>query len=187
MDTLMAARWSRDRDIFTTRCNERGVGVLVQSADSNDTLQIAQAENLLTQGIQCLVVIPHNARSCATLVDAAHKMGVPVPSYDGLILNLDLDAYVSFDNIKVGEMQASELVPLKPRGNYVLMGGAPTDYNAVLFRKGQRMVLDPLVRKGDIKIVGDPWANDWLAVNALKNMEDILTRTGNQVNAVVDS
>jgi D-xylose transport system substrate-binding protein len=187
MDTLRAARWAHDRDIFTQKCNEQGVGVLVQSADSNDALQNSQAENLLTQGIKCMVVIPHNAKSSATIVESAHKMGVPVLSYDRLILDSDVDAYVSFDNIKVGEMQASTLVKLKPTGNYVLMGGAPTDYNAILFRKGQTNVLDPLVKKGDIKIVGDQWADDWLAVNALKKMENILTKNDNKVDAVVDS
>jgi D-xylose transport system substrate-binding protein len=187
MDTLRAARFTHDRDILTAKCNERGVGVLVQCADSNDTLQNSQSENLLTQGIKCLVVIPHNAKSCASIVKAAHDMGVPVLSYDRLILDSDVDAYVSFDNVKVGELQASTLVHLRPKGNYVLMGGAPTDYNAILFRKGQRNVLDPLVKKGDIKIVGDQWADDWLPINALKKMENILTRNNNQVDAVVDS
>jgi D-xylose transport system substrate-binding protein len=187
MDTLRAARWAQDRDVFTAKCKEQGIEVLVQAADSNDALQNSQAENLLTQGIKCLVVVPHNAKSSATIVDAAHKMGVPVLSYDRLILDSDVDAYVSFNNVRVGEMMASTLVKLKPKGNYVLMGGAPTDYNAILVRKGQRNILDPLVAKGDIKIVGDQWSNDWLAVNALKNMENILTRTNNQVDAVVDS
>ena len=83
-------------------------------------------------------------------------------------------------------MPAGSLVKLKPKGNYVKMGGAPTDYNAKLLRIGQDHILDPLVKKGDIKIVGDQWSNDWLAVNALKNMENILTRTKNKVDAVVD-
>jgi D-xylose transport system substrate-binding protein len=187
MDTLRAARWAQDRDVFVKNCEAQGYKVLVQSAESNDSLQNSQAENLLTQGIKCLVVIPHNAKSCATIVTAARKMGVPVVSYDRLILDSDVNAYVSFDNIKVGELQAGFLVKLKPKGNYVKMGGAPTDYNAKLLRIGQDKILDPLVRKGDIKIVGDQWSNDWLAVNALKNMENILTQNKNKVDAVVDS
>ncbi len=187
MDTLRAARWAQDRDLFSKRCEELGAKVLVQSAESNDALQNSQAENLLTQGVACLVVIAHNAKSCASIVEAAHKAGVPVLAYDRLILDSDVDAYVSFDNVKVGELQAGELVRRRPKGRYVLMGGAPTDYNAILLRKGQRNVLDPLVKKGDIKIVGDQWSDDWLAVNALKNMENILTANQNQVDAVVDS
>lgn len=187
MDTLRAARWSKDRDIFTAKCNEMGVGVLVQSCESNDTLQISQSENLLSQGIQALVVIPHNDKSCATIVESAHKMGVPVLAYDRLIANCDLDLYVSFDNVRVGELMAQKLTQLKPKGNYVLMGGAPTDHNAILVRQGHMKGLEPFIKRGDIKIVGDQWSNDWLAVNALKNMENILTQNNNNVDAVLDS
>jgi D-xylose transport system substrate-binding protein len=187
MDTLRGDRWAKDRDLFTAKCNELGVGVLVQSANSDDSLQVTQAENLLTEGVNVLVVIPHNDKSCATIVEAAHKVGVPVLAYDRLITNCDLDMYVSFDNVKVGELQAGYLAQRRPKGNYVLMGGAPTDHNALLVREGQVKVLKPYIDRGDIKIVGDQWSNDWLAINALKNMENILTRTRNQVDAVVDS
>jgi D-xylose transport system substrate-binding protein len=187
MDTLRGDRWAKDRDLFTSKCNELGVGVLVQSANSNDALQITQSENLLSQGIKALVVIPHNDKSCATIVESAHKMGVPVLAYDRLIANCDLDLYVSFDNVKVGELMAETLTRLKPKGNYVLMGGAPTDHNAILVREGHQKGLEPFVKRGDIKIVGDQWSNDWLAINALKNMENILTQNNNQVDAVLDS
>jgi len=159
----------------------------VQAANSNDALQNSQAENLLTQKVDVLVVVPHNGKSAATIVEAAHKAGVPVMSYDRLILDSDVDLYISFDNVKVGELQADYLVKRVPTGNYVLIGGAPTDNNAKLFRQGQMNVIGPLVKKGDIRIVGDQWANDWLPVEALKIMENSLTRNHNQVNAVVVS
>ena len=187
MDTLRAARWVKDRDLFTEECNKRGVGVLVQSCESNDALQISQSENLLSQGIQALVVVAHNDKSCATIVESAHKLGVPVLAYDRLIANCDLDIYVSFDNVRVGELMAEKLTALKPKGNYVLMGGAPTDHNAILVREGHMKGLGPFLKRGDIKIVGDQWSNDWLAVNALKNMENILTQNNNRVDAVLDS
>ncbi len=187
MDTLRAARWGKDRDLFTKKCNELGVGVLVQSAESNDALQITQSENLLSQGIKLLVVVPHNDKSCATIVEMAHKMGVPVLAYDRLITGCDLDMYVSFDSVKVGELMANYVTRLKPKGNYVLMGGGPTDHNAILVREGHNKGLAPFIKRGDIKIVGDQWSNDWLAVNALKNMENILTQNNNKVDAVLDS
>jgi D-xylose transport system substrate-binding protein len=84
-------------------------------------------------------------------------------------------------------MMAEALVKRRPKGNYALMGGAPTDHNAVLLRKGQMNVLNPYVKRGDIKIVGDQWSENWLAANALRNMENILTRNANKVDAVVDS
>ncbi len=134
-----------------------------------------------------LVVAPHNAKTTATIVEAAHKLKVPVIAYDRLILDSDVDLYISFDNVKVGELQAEYLVKRKPTGNYVLIGGAPTDNNARLFRDGQMNILKPLVDKGDIKVVADQWAKDWQPVEALKITENALTKNNNQVDAVVAS
>jgi D-xylose transport system substrate-binding protein len=187
MDTLKEERWQRDRDLVVARGKELGAEVLVQAANGDDARQNAQAENLLTQGVDVLLVAPHNGKTAAVIVESAHKAGVPVIAYDRIINDSDLDLYISFDNVRVGELQADYIVKRVPKGNYVLIGGAPTDYNAVLFRKGQMNILQPLVDKGDIKIVSDQWAKDWQAVEALKIMENALTRTGNKVDAVVAS
>jgi len=187
MDTLKEERWQRDRDLVVARGKELGAEVLVQAANGNDALQNSQAENLLTQGVDVLLVAPHNGKTAAIIVESAHKAGVPVIAYDRIINDSDLDLYISFDNVRVGELQSDYIVKRAPRGNYVLIGGAPTDYNAVLFRKGQMNIVQPLVDKGDIKIVSDQWAKDWQAVEALKIMENALTRTGNKVDAVVAS
>jgi len=187
MDTLKEERWQRDRDLFVKHAEAAGAKVLVQAANSDDALQNAQAENLLTQGVQVLVVVPHNAKTTATIVESAHKMGVPVIAYDRLIRDSDLDYYISFDAERVGELQAEYAVKHKPKGSYVLIGGAPTDNNAVLVREGQMKVLKPAIDKGDIKVATDQWAKDWQPVEALKIMENALTRANNQVDAVVVS
>src|SRR6266850_671994 len=187
MDTLKEERWQRDRDLFVERAKELGADVLVQAADSDDKVQTQQAENLLTQGVNVLVVIPHNGEIAASIVEASHRQNVPVVSYDRLIRNSDPDLYVSFDNEKVGELQARYLIERAPRGNYVLIGGAPTDNNATLFRKGQMNVLKPAIDRGDIKIVADQWARDWLASEALRHTENALTQAHNNVVAVVAS
>ena len=187
LDTLREERWQRDRDEFVRRAEELGAKVLVQAANNNDALQNSQAENLLTQGVDVLVVAPHNSETSATIVEAAHKAGVPVIAYDRLIRNSDVDLYISFDNFRVGQLQAGYAVERKPSGNYVLIAGAPTDNNAHMYRDGQLSVLQPYVDRGDITIVVDQWANDWLASEALKIMENALTRNNNQVAAVVVS
>src|SRR5438067_8311208 len=71
MDTLQQERWQRDRDAFVHRAQELGAEVLVQSADGNDSMQVQQAENLLTQGVDVLVVVPHNSKIAASIVDSA--------------------------------------------------------------------------------------------------------------------
>ena len=102
MDSLQLERWQRDRDLFTRRAQELGAEVLVQSADGNDSVQVRQAENLLTQGVDVLVIVPHNGEIAGSIVDSAKQQHVPVLSYDRLIRNSDVDFYVSFDNVKVG-------------------------------------------------------------------------------------
>lgn len=185
MDTLKEERWHRDRDLLVQRAQELGAEVLVQAANGNDALQNSQAENMLTQGVDVLLVAPHNGKTAAMIVEAAHRAGVPVIAYDRLINDSDVDLYVSFDNERVGEMQAEYLVARKPTGNYVVIGGAPTDNNAHLYHEGEMKVLAPYVSRGDIKIVADQWARDWLAVEALKIMENALTTNANRVDAVV--
>jgi D-xylose transport system substrate-binding protein len=187
MDTLKEERWQRDRDIFVARAKELGAEVLVQAANGDDKVQTQQAENLLTQGIDVLVVIPHNGEITASIVEAAKRQNVPVIAYDRMIRNSEPDLYISFDNEKVGELQARYLLERAPKGNYVLIGGAPTDNNATLFRKGQMNILKPAIDHGDIKVVADQWARDWLASEALRHTENALTQANNNVVAVVVS
>src|SRR5215831_20070611 len=185
MDTLKEERWHRDRDLLVRRAGELGAEVLVQAASGNDALQNSQAESMLTQGVDVLLVAPHNGKTAAVIVEAAHRARVPVIAYDRLINDADVDLYVSFDNERVGQMQAEYLAARRPKGSYVVIGGAPTDNNAHLYHRGQTNVLEPYVARGDIAIVADQWARDWLASEALKIMENALTRAQNRVDAVV--
>jgi D-xylose transport system substrate-binding protein len=89
--------------------------------------------------------------------------------------------------MRVGEMQAEYAVAHKPKGNYILIAGAPTDNNAHLYHDGQMKVLKPFIDRGDIHVVSDQWANDWQPLEALKIMENALTRNRNRVDAVVVS
>ena len=187
MDTLKEERWQRDRDLLVKYAQDHGAKVLVQAANGNDSLQNEQSENLLTQGVDVLIVVAHNAETAATIVDSAHKAGVPVIAYDRMIRNADVDLYVAFDAVRIGEQQSQYAVQHAPKGNYVLIGGSPADNNALLLREGQMKPLKPLVDKGDIKIVSDQFAKDWQAIEALKIMENALTRVGNKVDAVVAS
>lgn len=189
MDTLKEERWQRDKDLVEKRAKELGMQVLVQVANGDDNLQIKQAENLLTQNVDVLIVAPHNAEIAASIVEAAHRQGVPVISYDRLIKNSDVDLYISHQVIKIGEMQAKYLldhVNKKP-ANFVIVGGSPTDNNALLLHQGQMNILKPAVDRGDVKIVADQYAKEWQASAALNIVENALTQANNQVDAVVAS
>lgn len=187
MDNLRLERWQHDRDIFVETAAKLGARVLVQSANGDDMLQLSQAENLITQGVDVLVVLPHNGKVMGGIVEEAHKNGVPVLAYDRLLMDSDLDYYISFDNVRVGELQAEYLVNKKPEGKYFLLGGSPTDNNAKLFREGQMNIIQPYVDKGEIEIVGDQWAKDWLPQEAMSIIENALTANNNDIDVVVAS
>lgn len=185
MDTLKEERWQKDRDIFIAEVKKLGGEVLVQSANSDDALQVSQCENLLSQGVDVLVIIPHNAEAVAPVVDSAKKSKIPVIAYDRLIKGCDLDLYVSFDNEKVGYLQAEYITKLVPSGTYAYIGGSPTDNNAFMFKAGAMKVLDPLIKSGKIKLAYDQFSTDWKPEVALANMENCLTKLNNKIDAVV--
>jgi D-xylose transport system substrate-binding protein len=187
IDDLRVERWARDRDFFSAQAELLGAKVYVQSADASEQRQIAQIENLISRGVDVLVIVPYNATVLNNAIREAKKANIKVLSYDRLILNADIDAYISFDNARVGEMQAEGVVQVKPKGNYYLLGGAPTDNNAKILREGQMKVLQPLIDKGDIKIVGKQWVKDWSPSEAMSIIENALTANNNKIDAIVAS
>lgn len=189
LDTLAVERWQRDADLFRERAEQLGAKVLIQSANGDAAVQNEQVENMLTRGVDVLVVVPQNAETAAVIVESAHKEKpkVPVIGYDRIIRNCDLDLYISFDNVRVGELQAEYLVRKAPKGNYFLLGGASTDENSKQLREGQLNVLQPFFDRGDIQDAGRQWCRDWDPLEALHHIENALTRLNNQIDAVVAS
>jgi len=187
IDDLRIERWARDRDYFVAAASQLGAKVFVQSADASEQKQIAQIENLISRGVDVLVIVPYNATVLNNAIREAKKANIKVVSYDRLALNADLDAYISFDNKAVGEMQARGVVQVQPKGNFYLLGGAPTDNNAKMLREGQMSVLQPLIDKGDIKVVGKQWVKDWSPAEAMAIVENALTANNNKIDAIVAS
>jgi D-xylose transport system substrate-binding protein len=187
IDDLRIERWARDRDYFVAAAKELGATVSVQSADANEQKQVSQIENLIARGVDALVIVPMNSKVLTNVIGEAKKAGIKVISYDRLILGADIDSYISFDNERVGEIQAEGVVKAAPKGNYFLLGGAPTDNNAKLLRAGQMKIIQPLVDKGDVKIVGSQWVTEWSATEALKISENALTANDNKIDAFVGS
>src|SRR6266852_3053707 len=166
---------------------EVGASLDVQVANGDDAVQTKQADNMLSKGVDVLIVAPHNGEIAASIVEAAHRKGVPVISYDRLIRDSDVDLYLSHQVERIGRMQADYALKNVPKGNYVLIGGSPTDYNALLLRKGQMTVLKPVIDRHDIKIISEQFAREWKADEALRITEDALTKTGNKINAIIAS
>ena len=190
LDTLKEARWQADRDLFVKRVKELGGDVIDLSANSDDAAQIGDVEKLITNKVDVLMIVPHDGKAMAKAVGMAHQAGIPVIAYDRMITDSDLDLYVSFDNVKVGEMQAKYLIdhlPTPGKGKIVRIYGSKTDNNAFLFKQGQDNVLKPYIERGDIQVVHEDWADDWKPENAKRIINAAITAKGSDFDAVLAS
>ena len=187
IDDLRVERWARDRDYFIAAAKDLGAEVVVTSADANEQKQVNQVETLIAKKVDAIAIVPMNSQVFGEVIDEAHKAGIKILSYDRLILNADEDAYISFDNERVGFLQAEAILKAVPEGNYYMLGGAPTDNNAKLLRAGQEKALQPAIDAGKIKIVGSQWVKEWSPTEALSIMENALTAANNKIDAVVAS
>jgi D-xylose transport system substrate-binding protein len=184
MGTLKEERWQRDRDIFVAKAKELGAEVIVQNANNDSNEQMSQVKYLLEQGIDILVIVPHDADKAASIVQMAKKEGIKVISYDRLVRNANVDMYISFDNVKVGELMAEHLVKSVPAGNYVIINGAKNDYNTHMFNEGYKNVLKPYIDMGNIDIIEEIWAEDWKREDAFKCVERTL-QNGYKIDGII--
>jgi D-xylose transport system substrate-binding protein len=187
MDSLKIERWQTDLDKFQKRAAELGAKVLVETAESDDELQLQQARKLLDSGVRALVLVPHDAEKAVRIVNAAKARKVPVLCYERLVRNPDVSFFIGVDASAVGYQQAFSLSQLAPKGNYVLIGGSPSDSNAKILHDAQLRVLKPMVDRGDIKIVSDTWTKDWDPSEAYAHMSAAIESTQGDVTAVVAS
>ena len=177
LDSLENERWRHDRDLFVARVEELHAKVEVRDGAGDHAKQLDAARQLLEAGVKTLVVVPHDLDKAKEIVALAAERKVPVISYDRLIRGADVALYVSFDNVKVGRMQAEALLAAAPRGNYVLLGGSPTDNNAKLVRDGQLEVLKPAIDSGAVKVIAEPFVPNWDAALARQEMAAALKKT----------
>jgi len=187
MATLKEERWTKDKAAFEAHCQKMGVECVITVANANAQKQANDVDNLLTQGVDVLVIAPHDATQAASMVEKAKAQGVPVISYDRLINSAKIDLYISHQVPVIGRRMTEYAVEKVPKGNYVLVYGASTDNNAMIMKKEQNAVLKPYVDRGDIKIVADQHAADWKADEALKIVENALTQNADNIDVVIAS
>ncbi|BAU14229.1 xylose binding protein transport system [Leptolyngbya sp. NIES-3755] len=161
------------------------------NANNNADTQQNQADAALTKGACILVVDPQDSDKASVIVQKAKASQVPVIAYDRLIQDPDVAYYVSFDNVRVGELQGQYIADqlqkgafgLKPGANLVMINGSQTDNNALQFREGALKALQPLVDSKQLNLVFDQYTPNWDNARAQSIMEGILTQQKNNVQA----
>ena len=188
-DSKSSVRWETvDRPFLKKAFADAGVDADIQNAEGDKSTQQQQAEQMITNGAKVLLLVNLDSGSGAAIEANANSRGVKVIDYDRLTLGGSADYYVSFNNVKVGELQGQGLdTCLGSSGgkNIVFLNGSPTDNNATLFAQGAHQVLDPKIDDGTYKKVAEQAVPDWDNQKALTIFEQMLQKTGNKIDGVL--
>jgi D-xylose transport system substrate-binding protein len=187
IEAMNGERWQTDLSSFETRAKQLGAETISADAHGDDDRQLRQVRDMIKAGIKTLVLLPHDTSKAARIVDAAKAANVKVISYDRLVLDSDVDLYISFDRVAIGVMQAEYLLKQAPKGNYVLIAGSPNDGGAKILHDAQMRVLKPYIDRGDIKIIADSYTRDWLPSEAYVSMLKAIDSSKGHIAAVLTS
>ena len=149
-------RWVQDETRFREALEAAGYNVEILFSQGDSAKERANVEDLITKGVQVLIITPHDGTAAAAAAEAARDAGVKVISYDRLIRDTDaVDYYVTFDSLAVGAQQAQYLVDnAEGTGNPLyLYAGAASDNNAFIFFDGAWQVLQPKIADGTFRII----------------------------------
>jgi D-xylose transport system substrate-binding protein len=188
LKTMQEERYQRDKAAFLAKAKALGADVIFDSANNDEQTQLAAFENMLSQGAQVIVLQPVNTGTAGGMVTSAHKSGVKVVGYDAMLLNGPLDAMVMQDSWAVGKLQAEAMVAwLKAKngsvkGNVALIRGQPGDSNANTMSSG---FLEVLKANPDLRLVADQSHETWSSDKAMATTENLLTKFGNKIDAVI--
>ena len=194
-DSASSDRWEKDdRRFFEAAFDEAGVEYNIVNAEGDANTQLQQAEQAVNAGAKVILLVNLSSESGATIIETAREADVKVIDYDRLTAaGGGADAYVSFDNVRVGQTMADTVGPVideldaDPK-KVVMMNGGPTDNNSKLFKQGYNESGDYAVSKkvaaGEWELVADQDVPDWDNQQALTLFEQILVANDNDVDAV---
>jgi D-xylose transport system substrate-binding protein len=178
-------RWALwDEPAIKAAIEAEGGTYISADAGSSEEQQIADVENLISQGADVLIILAQNVEAIRPAVASALEQGIPVIGYDRLIADPGA-LYITFDNIGVGRLMAEVIYDLVPTGNYIIIKGNGSDANSDFLREGIEEVIGDAVAAGDITIVGETYTDNWDPALAQTQTEQFLTQANNDVQAVI--
>jgi D-xylose transport system substrate-binding protein len=178
-------RWLMDFEAIKAECDRLGIDLLHEYADMNPDHQEAQCLSMLAKGIRLLILVPYDAKKVAGIIQDAHERKVKVISYDRLVMDANIDLFISFNNEKVGELMGKAVTTAVPAGNYVVFSGAPNDRNSYYLNQGTMKYIKPLLDRGKIKMIMQEAVIDWSPENAYKLLNRAIREHDGKIQAVV--
>jgi D-xylose transport system substrate-binding protein len=190
-ETATSARWEGfDHPFLVQALTAEGFSVDIQNAQGDDQKFSQIADSMLNEHVKVLIIGAPNGADGATVEQKAKTQGVPVIDYDRLNLGGSADYYVSFDNVRVGQLQGVALATAlkgKKGAQVIEIEGSPTDNNATLFHQGQEQVLQPQYNCGALKLVKSQAIDGWDNQKGGQTFEQFLTANGGKVDGVLSA
>ncbi|MDK2866293.1 MAG: D-xylose transport system substrate-binding protein [Clostridiales bacterium] len=203
-DSFVVERWQRELEILMAEAEERGYAVRVEIANEDLEKQTAQIKKLIKERVDVLVVVPNDVVALADVINEAKDAGIKVIAYDRLMKQSEIDLYLSFDNIGIGEQMAVTLMAAlenrEPRSvaneadssndsammqdfgtpkqpyRLLIVNGDPKDNNSAMLNTGFYNVLTPYIANGSVEIIDEVWASEWREKYAITAVEKWINR-----------
>lgn len=183
LSTLQEERYQKDKKYFEDEAKKLGADVIFDASDNSEQVQVKKMENLLTRGVDVVVVQPVNSDAASGLVELAQDYNVPVIAYDRMINNAPLAYYITQNSKEVGRLQAQAAVKaLKGKGNVVILSGQSGHSVAQAITEGVKEVL---AKSPDIKIVVEKNHQNWSSQLAMATTENALAQHKGKIDAIL--
>jgi D-xylose transport system substrate-binding protein len=179
-------RWKTDEAAIKGALEKGGASYISTDAQSSAEKQVNDVNQLITKGAKAIILLAQDKDAIGPAMEAAKAAKIPVIAYDRLVED-PYAYYLTFDNVEVGRIMAREVLKVKSKGQFVFIKGDPGDANAEFVYGGQREILEPNIKSGKIVVAAIQATEGWKPENAQKNMEQILTKLNNKVDAVMSS
>lgn len=200
MPSKALERWEKDGNYMVDQLKEKGYKIDIQYAQDSVPTQVSQIENMITKGVDVIVIASIDGEALTDVVDKAKKQEIPVIAYDRLIMNAEgIEYYATFDNFEVGVLQGkfiTERLGLdteKGPFNIEVFGGAPDDNNSRFFFDGAMSILQPFIDEGKLVVKSKQTdfnkvaTKNWDGATAQSRMDNLLSAhySDELVNAVL--
>ncbi len=183
--SLQNSRWQSDLKFLKEKAESYGAELIVRDANNDENEQLKQAEELVKEGVDVLIVVPANQNTAAGIVRLANDNNVPVISYDRLIRNAEISCLLSFDYVDVGKQMVDYAVSKKSTGNYVFLWGDASDANARFISEGHEKAIKPYVESGKIKILYKQYIEDYSVESTFQAIKKVCNFSPEPIDAVL--
>lgn len=189
LKTMQEERYKKDKKYFIEKAEALGADeVLFDSCNNNEQTQLSKFENMLSKGVDVIVLQPVNTGTAGNMVKMANKEGVKVVGYDSMLVDGPLDMHVMQDSWAVGKLQGEAMLDWmkakkgKIEGNVVLIKGQPGDSNAIAMSSG---ALEIIKNNPGLKLVAEQSHEGWSPDKAMATAENVLAKYNNNIDAFI--